>query len=48
MMVQFSSAPHPADLQSFHRILIPVCERFDEEIRRELHGSLFFRSLLKT
>jgi hypothetical protein len=45
-LVQFST--HPADLQSFHRLLIPVCEMFDEEIRKELHGLLLFRSMLKT
>jgi len=40
-MVQFRSAQHPGDLQSFHRLLTPVCEMFDEEIRKELHGLLF-------
>jgi hypothetical protein len=41
MMVQFISATHPADLQSFHRLLFPVCEMSDEEIGKELHGLLF-------
>jgi hypothetical protein len=44
----FSSLPHPADLQSFHRLLISECEMFDEEIRKELRGLLFVSSLLKT